>query len=299
MSPDLSSMIYNRLKSSDALASTLSTFKGLPAIFYQTAPDDQQAGWGRETQYPRIVFDLDEQANAERKSSGTLVVFVYCDRAGTEPEEIEPLVKARMIDLLIKPSGGFPYCFAWARTDAFEIEGVGGGAAKRRVIGLEIRFDIVEYPPQETTDPDPVAALNAFLLETYPDVLVLGLSPLGEYTETDADHPVVYCRLRSVENESITNTVAWMNARIAIHVICSDAETRLKIAADLCNLLLWKAEIIMLDGSPMRPTGVNMSNTADYLKEGQLSGVFHYGVLRWRATPPRLNHVYTDLHTAG
>ena len=108
MEANLSYMIYNRLKTSEPLAELLSTFSDLPAVFYQIAPDDQQVGWNRETQYPRIVFDLDEQANAERKSSGTLVVYIYCDRAGTEPEKIEPLVKKRLTDLLVTPQGSFP-----------------------------------------------------------------------------------------------------------------------------------------------------------------------------------------------
>lgn len=295
MTSEMPALIYERLKSYEPLAEMLSTFSDLPAVFYQTAPYDQQAGWNRKTEYPRIVFDLDEQANAERKSSGTLVVYIYCDRAGTEPERIEPLVKSRLRDLLVKPAGSYPYCFAWARTDAFEITGVEGGAAKRRVIGLELRFDIVEYPKQQTADPDPIDALNTFLLDYYPDAKVLGLSPMGEYTETDARNPVIYCRLQSTETDEITNTVAWMNARIAIHVICSDAETRLKLAADIGNLITWSAEIKMLDGSPMRPLRVNLSNTADYLKEGQLSGVFHYGVLRWMRKPHRIMNAHLEL----
>ena len=115
---------------------------------------------------------------------------------------------------------------------------------------------------------------------------------MGEFTEADTRHPVVYCRLQSTETESVTNTVVWMNARIAIHVICSGQETRLKIAADIQNLIMWATEIQMLDRSPMRPERMSMSNTADYLKEGQLTGSFRYGVLRWRRKP----HKITGLH---
>ena len=295
MGNNLAPMIYNRLKSYEPLAALLGKYSDLPAVFYQTAPDDQQEGWNRAAQYPRIVFDLDEQANTERKSSGTLVVYVFCDRAGTEPERIEPLVKARLKDLLVKPQGGCPYCFAWARTDAFEIENRGGSVTSRRVIGLEIRFDIVEYPKQQTTDPDPIDALNAFLQDYRPELKVIWCSQMDEFTETDAKHPAIYCRLQSEETVEITHTVAWMDARIAIHVICADAETRLKLASDICNLITWSAEIIMLDGSPMRPLRMTLDNTADYLKEGQLSGVFHYGVLRWMPKPHRVMSATMDL----
>lgn len=295
MQPNLPSMIQSRLSSYGPLADLLSHYSGQPAVFYQTSPADQQSGWNGLSQYPRIVFDLDEQANAERKSSGTLVAIIYADRDGTEPERIEPLVKSRLKDLLVKPEGSFPYCFAWARTDAFELESKGGGVTNRRIIGLEVRFDIVEYPAQETTDPDPIAALNAFLLDAFPELTVLGLSKMEEFTETDAGHPAVYCRLQSERTVEITNTVVWMDATIAIHVICSDAEARLKITADISNLITWAAEIIMLDGSPMRPLRMELNNTADYLKEGQLNGVFHYGVLRWMAKPHRIMNANTDV----
>ena len=288
-------LIYSRLRNYEPLAALLSTFEDLPAVFYQLAPDDRQKGWKGEKQYPRVVVDLDMQANEERKSSGTLLVSTLCDRTGTEPEALEPLVKECLKDLLIKPDGSFPYCFAWARTDPFEIEGITGGAAKRGVIGQEIRFDIVEYPSQETTDPDPVAAINAFLAEEYPEAVVVGLTHMGSFTEASAERPVIYCRLQGDDTESITNTVVWINARIAVHVICSDPEIRLKMAADIRNRITWAGEIIMLDGSPMRPNRVSLSNTADYLREGQLSGVYHYGVLRYRRVPHTVQKVHMEL----
>ena len=296
MNSDLATLVYDRLKTYAPLTALLCKYAELPAVFYQNAPDDQQTAWGGKTQYPRVVFDIDEQANTERKSSGTLIVEVFCDRAGTEPEQIEPIIRECLKDLLIKPHGSFPYCFSWARTDAFVVKSIKeGGTAQRAAIGQEIRFDMLEYPKQDTTDPDPVAALCAFLLEEYPDACIVGLSPMGSYTEATAEKPVVYCRLESIETDSVTNTVAWMDARIAIHIICSLPETRLKIAADIQNLLMWSAEIIMLDGSPMRPLRVSLSNTADYLKEGQLRGVFHYGVLRWRAKPHQIISSTSDL----
>lgn len=295
MTSNLEELVLERLRSAEALTGKLCTFGKAPAIFYQLAPDDKQRGWDRQNQYPRVVFDIDRQASPERKSSGTLIVETFCDRAGIEPEELEPIIKERLKDVLMKPDGSFPYCFAWARTDAFTVDRVDGGAALRNVIGQEIRFDVIEYPRQETTDPDPVAALNSFLLKEYPDVCVLGLSHMDNYTEATPERPVVYCRLQETAETEITNTVVWMDARISIHVICSDAETRLKVAADIQNLLTWQAEIIMLDRSPMRPTHVRMSTTADYLKEGQVEGIYHYGVLRWRKKPHRIMEAHLEI----
>ena len=74
---------------SENISKKLARFGDNPAIFYQTAPADNQVGW-RE-QYPRIVYTVDMQADQERKSAGTLQVSLLCDEVGTPPEEIEPV----------------------------------------------------------------------------------------------------------------------------------------------------------------------------------------------------------------
>ena len=80
------------------------------------------------------------QANEERKSVGTLVVSLICQNT-TEivPEAIEPEVKKCLRDVLLKPEGGSPYAFAWARTDAFSVQEKKNGL----LIGSEIRFDLL------------------------------------------------------------------------------------------------------------------------------------------------------------
>ena len=173
------------------------------------------------SQYPRLVYDFNKLADTERKSSGTLAVFVFCDSAGTEPETLETLIKERLKDVLMKPESGFPYCFAWSRTDTYEIPGLDQGATNRRIVGQEIDFDIIEYPMQETADPDPVAALNNFLQAQYPEAVIVDLTRMEAFTETSAERPVIYCRLQGTETESSMNAVVWMNARIAVHIICS------------------------------------------------------------------------------
>ncbi len=295
----LEEIVYRRLKDYAPLTELLCAYAGEPAVFYQAAPDDLQPGWGQGTQYPRLIFDIDLQADTERKSSGALQAAIFCDRAGTEPERIEPLVRECLRDIFIKPEGGSPYCFAWARTESFELDGssVNGGLKHRGVVGQDIRFDILEYPSQETTDPDPVAALNQFLQELYPEACIIGLSKMGEITAAGRDKPVLYCRLRAMEEESVTNTVVWVNARASIHVVCPDGEARLKLAADIFNRMATRAEIIMLDRSPMRPSRMSMDNAADYLRTGQIGMTIHYGLLRWMPQPHTITEINISLNT--
>lgn len=264
---------------SENISKKLARFGDNPAIFYQTAPADNQVGW-RE-QYPRIVYTVDMQADQERKSAGTLQVSLLCDEVGTPPEEIEPDVKNSLKDLLIQPDSGFPYCFTWSRTDAFEIPARETGT-DTRIFGMEIRFDILEYVSQQTTDPDPVMALNQYIKETISEAFVLGADKMNEYKTPTPSEPVFYCRLEGVEKSRETNTVAWMDGKIAVHVLCPAADLRLKWVMALANGLSLDGEVVMLDKSPMRIKRLQVNNKADYLKEGQLFVTVHYGLLRYK-----------------
>lgn len=277
----LEELIHKWFSESKEVVEKLATFAGKPAVFFQTAPADNQSGWGTTGQYPRIVYAIDMQANQERKSAGTMEVSLLCDEAGIPPEAIEPVVKSCLKDLLVLPDGGFPHCFAWSRTDAFEISSRETGT-DTRIIGMEIRFDILEYTNQETTDPDPVVAMNQYIKNIMPEAFVLGLDGMDSFKVAEAETPVFYCRIEGVEKNRETNTVAWMDGRIAVHVLCAAADLRLKWVMALANSLSLDGEVVMLDKSPMRIKRLQVNNKADYLKEGQLFVTVHYGLLRYK-----------------
>ena len=268
----LEELIYKRFAGSEALANKLASFGGLPAVFSPEPPDRCQGGWGCGPQYPMAVYSFDLQANEERHSAGTLSVSLLCQNTdGVTPEAIEPLVRSCLRDVVLKPEGGTPYCFAWARTDAFTIEDKKAGAT----IGSEVRFDILEYPSQETSDPDPVMAVNRS---------IKGMVPGGGVMGYDR-RPVVYCRLVSVDKAQETNTVAWMDGKVAIHILCPDSVVRMKMAAAIANSMSLDGEVIMLDNSPMFIKRLQANYKSDYLKDGQVFVTGHYGLLRYRAKP--------------
>ena len=280
----LEELIYKRFASSENLVKHLAIFSGAPAVFSPEPPGESQEGWGGNTQYPMVVYNFDLQANEERHSAGTLSVSLLCQNtAEVTPEAIEPIVRDCLRDVILKPKGGSPYCFAWARTDAFTIDEEGS-----LTIGSEIRFDILEYPSQETTDPDPIIAVNKYLKELYPECLVMGYDKMKEITESTEQRPVVYCRLTSVEKAKETNTVAWLDGKVSVHVLCPSGETRMKLAAGIANRMSLDGEIILLDGSPMFIKGLTANYRADYLKEGQILFTGHYGLLRYLAKQPQL-----------
>lgn len=298
----LEELIYRRFIESAETAGFLAVFNNRAAVFYQTAPDDRQKGW-RGPQYPRIIFDMDMQANQDRKSAGTLAVSLLCDEAGAEPEKIEPCIREALKDLIIRPDQNAPYCFVWSRTDSFEIP-ERERSADTRIIGVEVRFDILEYPDQETADPDPVAALNCYIKAKVSEAFVLGTDPVENYLTPVVGRPVFYCRLETVElqpENSVTgNTVAWMNCRIAVHVLCPDQEIRLKLVMMLASNLAVDGRVMMSDGSPLSIHGLKVNNQADYLREGQISISGKYGILKYKEKGTTLKFIKTiDRRHAG
>ena len=283
----LEELIYERLASSEKLVRQLASFHGRPAVFSPDPPDDGHEWWHGNSQYPKVVYNFDLQANEERHSAGILSVSLLCQNTPEAmPEAIGLLVRECLRDAILKPEGGSPYCFAWARTDAFTI----GEEKTSLTVGSEVRFDILEYPSQETTDPDPVAAMNSYIKGLYPECLVMWHDRMGETTEATEKQPVVYCRLVSVEKAEETNTVAWMDGKVAVHILCPSSGVRMKMAAGIANQMALDGEITLLDGSPMFLKGLVENCRADYLKEGQILLTGHYGLLRYRAKQPQIMH---------
>lgn len=283
----LEDLIYKRLSEAESLTKYLTRYAGQPAIFTPEAPGDREAGWGRATQYPRAVFNFDMQADGERKSAGTLSVTLICrNDSEAVPELIEPAVKKALKDVLLKDDNGTLYAFAWARTEGFSMT----EEKNELLIGSEIRFDIMEYPQQETTDPDPIMAMARYIKNLYPDSIVVGIDKMADETEASKEAPVFYCRLTEIEKLEETNTAVWTNGKIAISLLCPDGATRLKMAAAVLNSLSLDGEVTMLDDSPMYMERLTANLKSDYLKDGQIFVTGRYGLLRYKAVGYPLRH---------
>lgn len=284
---NLEELIYKRLSEAKNLTKYLTRYAWQPAIFTPEAPGDRESGWGRATQYPRAVFNFDMQADGERKSAGTLSVTLICrNDSEAVPELIEPAVKKALKDVLLKDDNGTLYAFAWARTEGFSMT----EEKNELLIGSEIRFDIMEYPQQETTDPDPIMAMARYIKDLYPDSIVVGIDKMADETEASKEAPVFYCRLTEIEKLEETNTVVWMNGKIAISLLCPDGATRLKMAAAVLNSLSLDGEVTMLDDSPMFMERLTANLKSDYLKDGQIFVTGRYGLLRYKAVGYPLRH---------
>ena len=62
----LEELMHERFATYSFFKDQMAVYAGLPAVFYQGAPDDRQKGWEGE-QYPRIVYTIDMQADEESR----------------------------------------------------------------------------------------------------------------------------------------------------------------------------------------------------------------------------------------
>lgn len=240
----LEDLIYTRLSDPDGPAAKLARYGEAPAIFYQAAPEDTAAGWDGKRQYPRIDYTVDMQANPERQSCGVLTLNIWCSEQCAPPEDLEPEVRAMMREVFMQPDESPPYSLAWVRSDAFEGRSQANPATL--VNGITVLFDLFAFPVQETTDPDPILAINEYVKQWAPDALVIGKDTLERFQIATTDQPIFYFRLASLQLQRETNTVAWMDGMIAGYIYAPE-ETRLKWLKALVDVLSLDGEVTMLD----------------------------------------------------
>lgn len=273
----LEDLIYTRLSGPSGPAARLARFGDAPAIFYQAAPEDTAAGWNGKSQYPRMDYTVDMQANPERHSCGILTLNIWCSEQCEPPEELEPGVRSVFQDIFIQPDEGPPYSLAWVRSDAFEGRNPANPATL--VNGITITFDLFAFPAQETTNPDPILAVNEYVKQWAPDAMVIGKDTLQRFQATTQDRPIFYFRLASLQLQRETNTVAWMDGVVAGYIYAPEA-ARLKWLKALVDALSLDGEITMLDTSPMFLRGIRADSAADPLTVGQLRLQIRFGLLR-------------------
>ena len=266
---DLNQLLYRRLSQDNLLNGTLSKYADKPAIFNTEFPPDQQEGWNGKSQYPRISYVFNKQVDTKRSSSGQLTVALYDIMDPLEVEKIEVAIRNCLQDVVMKPEGEAPMCFAWARSEPYILEG-------NAVLCKEIVFDILEYPAQETTDPDPVMALNRYIKNLFPECIVFGIDELSEYT-IPADTPVFYSGLKSIDSTDghCRSSLSWFNAVISVHLLCPKPSLRLKMMAALHQSLAKDEEIIMeaVEFQTLRTVTFTENETMDLAVEAVTPGV--------------------------
>lgn len=266
----------------------LTTYADVPAVFNTKAPDDKDENWNEETQFPRIIFDLNMQADPERKISGQLMVDVMCEDTADSisVEEIEKSVKD-YVDGCFFSAPDLTISAQWNSSNPFEQK-------DNDVIGTTVVFDILAYPSQVTESPDPVASTNLWLKTIFQDAYVIGRDTLPQTWKPTDETPAIYCSLFHLGESTrlkSTSGVDWIGAELHINIMAPSESTRATISKQIIQLLNHATRIILGDGSPMLIDKLNANLAADPLRTGQLTVNTTYGVLTTE-TKTRLRHTY-------
>ena len=279
----LEELIKIQISSNADMAGQLATYgeDAAPAIFFGIAPDDTMDNWS-VSQYPRIVYTIQMIADRKRDTAGTLSVTVLCDDSGLMPEDIVPLLKTTMKDLVLTPDDGTSsYCFAWNATNVYEVPKTTGQTnSGERIVMDVVDFDIYEYTSQTTTAPDPIQALNLFLKKIVPSAKVFGADEMAPIFVTTNQEPFIYAELQSAEPEKEAWAFTLMDAKIAIHVLTPDSDYRIKYASSVLTELLVVNRLWLEDTSPMLIQKQQINYNADPLTTGQVTLTAVYSVPR-------------------
>ena len=301
MTGEIRRLIHRQVSRDPQIAGMLAAYSGEPAFFYSKAPSDSRPGWGK-VRYPRVDFNIDTRQDHERKTAGTLTVNIFVTTEVPQIGELDPdrAIEERLKELL---SGTFytdsregTLCTEWDRSDAFELE-TQNAETHPEIYGLTMTFDVLAFPPQLTTDPDPIQGLNRWTKENF-GMTAIGYEALPVIFRPSDAEPAIYWRF---EGTATTNrqsyAVTWYTGTFCAHIIADSVMERNRWIKAIIEKAQVEGEVILPDTSPMFINRITVRHSADPLREGQLELTGQYGVLMQPPKEPaqlKLNHAPMD-----
>ena len=294
----LDGVLTKQIRGDEIIAGMLAKYNKKPAFFFQKSPQDADRNWQKPT-YPRVDYNIDMRYEPERKASGNMTVNVWCtSESAAMPEDIEK----RLVELI---NGTFytnaekvTNCAIWRNSEAFVYEmpvTVGGNTAPE-VFGVTMFFDLLQFPEQLTSEPDPIQGLNAWTREHFPKMTIIGLDELPTVRKPTDEHPVVYWRFEGTATTDVQSyAVQWYTAQFAAHVIAHTIPERNRWTKAIAERMQHDGEVLLTDQSPMFAKNITIRNNADPLREGGILFVGKYGVLRKENSPPLNNANFVNL----
>ena len=267
-------LVNKALLGSATLQENLARYGVDPAIFYERAAHDQDPDWDA-VQYPRCVYAVEWMYDAERTKAGVVTVDILnLADAGTPIEIADGLVNE--ISGMFMTQEDQTYSIIWSRSDPFETEG-----EEPKKMGISVYFDIVAYPIQMTTTPDPVLSTMNWIKEHQAEIMVIGHDRLDELWFPTDENPACYVRIGGETSQVRPSySVVWLRANMVVHIICPSAKARVMWLKRLAEDLAIEEEIITDDESPMFIKALTINHGSNPINAGQLTFDGEYGVLR-------------------
>lgn len=274
---ELTKMIYKRAVEDTTLIGLLATYANAPAVFYQSAAPADDPNWGN-VQYPRIDYTVDMQENPARNTSGVMLMNVWCDsEQGSSPEAVEAAVR-NLFHCVFAQADDYPYCFGWVRSDVFD-----GKTDKEQNIhtfGITLVFDIIAYPEQLTTYPDPIKAMNEWTHTVLPNAKIIGRDTITGWFEPTKAVPAVYWRLAGQDFKEKHFTHTWLEVQIEGYVYAKNSGDRLHNLGKLNQAAGLLGHVTMEDTSPLFLRQFDCKPHMNYLTSGQIKVVANFGILQ-------------------
>ncbi len=294
-------LVKDQIRGDPDIAGMLATYMGKPAFFFQKAPMDTDRGWEKPC-YPRMDYNVNNRYDPERKVSGALEINIWCS---VECQHMPADIERRVVELVsgtFYSDGDGTTCAVWNRSDDFHFEGQNAGNnTSPEVFGVTVLFDLMEFPVQLTTDPDPIQSLNRWTREHFPGATVINLdTPPAVWKPTDQS-PAVYWRFEgTAATDRQSYAVTWYTGHFAAHVIAATVPERNRWTKAIIERIQRDGEVLLIDGSPMFAKQTTVRHSADPLREGHLLLTGQYGVLELQrkeyATHPLNNAIYPNLN---
>ncbi len=276
--------LIEHLRASEELTRHMAKYADIPAIFSQEAPADTDGAW--DNQYPRVVFAIDTQGDVERGVAGTLLMDVMTEKEGElAPEDIEPIVR-NLIDGYFFSNPQITIAAQWDTSRYFT-------EPTEKVIGVTMNFRLLEFPPQTTCDPDPIALLNEWTANELPKIIgiesvrVIGRDSLPSAWKPTDEQPAVFWRLGNISSSSLipdTYSCIWQTAHVYGHIMAKTSATETIIERTINSSLAHAKRLIFEDLAPLMLDAIRHNPTNDPLRNGQIELDSTYGILN-----PQLN----------
>lgn len=288
-------LLYSHLQTFNTeLSQHLAQHNNRMAIFNQEAPDDKSSGWGKGSQYGRIVFAVHLQDNSERIVSGTLMVDVICQSGKQIPEDLEAIVRP-LIDGYFFTDTNQTIAAQWSASHYFT-------DPEKKEEGVTLTYNLLAFPLQTTISPDPIQLINEYTKELIPNSCVIGLDTIQTAWKPNNNTPAIYWRLVNIAPCSwIPSTYAceWQTATCQAHILAPDKEIETQLSRILDNGFSFKKSLQFLDGTYMRiDQNIRINPGADALKQGQLTVEGTYGILR-QYKSDTIKHIYINGEEIG
>lgn len=259
-------LIRKKLLRNRELSKILAGFDEEPAIFYGKSPDDVD----RAINYPQVVLNAERFSDAIHGVAGLLNVEIICTETTLTPEPIERLIRESLEGVFF--NGAEIFLLKWSKS-----EGYSEPASERlaTILGLEMTFEIREFPKAETSTPDVIQGLNTWVEEMF----VVGKTPFEDFFIPTREYPAVYFESTHDKMTGQQAAVIWVQSQVKGHVFAPNVRSRREWLTVLSRKLMTVKAVPLGDWSPIRISGVEVDYEADELR-GQLKLTCDYGVLR-------------------